>query len=400
MGTLDEVRGKLSVSHIEATEAREELMDIEVRSRNLLPEPVWEVVKLAAANLAKAKIRHVLIGTAALAAQGVNVAADDIDFLCDDKMPPPGDMPGTWESITKKQGYSTVVVAWKINGIMVDCVTEDKSGSDWREPYLNAEPLIIDGVRVAKGEDVIAIKRTANRDKDRKWFSKMFGAAEKREQEVEQWLVQLQQLRSHSELLREQEPASKNTDNSPEQRSPQNLVEPAFPDAAPRAVDSLHGVLQPDSAKQHPEGEGARDGSTIVAVPPEVRGEPAPDVGQSVDLSRPVTHGLGDCPDGDAAGAPPEQEKFPDKPDRPEADHDPEGHCVECVKHEQDRIARLGKPIYASHKHFMAVVNLHQALEKVEGSIRYLKDDMDRLAAANLRFALHKMIDVLVNLSR
>lgn len=111
--------------------------------------------------------RFVLVGTMALQMRGHGVQAQDIDFLCEHA-------PGGFEDGKGSGGSSQREVAtFKWRGVALVRVTVDFIYADRpRRRFLTALPDVILGVPVASEEDVIGLKRHANREKDRKFLAR------------------------------------------------------------------------------------------------------------------------------------------------------------------------------------------------------------------------------------
>lgn len=129
---------------------------------------LWDAIKQSATLLENLNVTYLLIGSAALAAHGVNIEAPDADFLCLEK-------PGTMEQIKGGSGgWHTDVGGWKIDHIFFD---------DGRlDSFFGRASQVIDGVRVATPGTVMDIKRFADRAKDREdfndWASLLAGVAQ------------------------------------------------------------------------------------------------------------------------------------------------------------------------------------------------------------------------------
>lgn len=142
-----------------ARRERHEALSAAVMLAGFSPGPVLEAMRMIERG------RFVLVGTAALRLRGHDVAASDLDFLCEHA-------PGGLEDGTGSGG-STVreVVLPQLRGfvshsrVKVDFIYADRP----RRPFLTRFPDVILGVPVASEEDVIGLKAWANRDKDR-WF--------------------------------------------------------------------------------------------------------------------------------------------------------------------------------------------------------------------------------------
>ena len=127
---------------------------------NRCPPNVWNAVRRDAAILEEQKIRYVLIGTAALAVQGIAVEVPDADFLVD-KLPKVEavDAPET-EGSSRTDCVATVVDGIKIDHIDVKTKKLRKKG------FLETPTIVVDGVNVAAVRTVMAIKKAAGRPKD------------------------------------------------------------------------------------------------------------------------------------------------------------------------------------------------------------------------------------------
>jgi hypothetical protein len=133
---------------------------------NLCPRPLWDAVRLATTTLNAEGINYVLIGSCALAARGLDVPVPDADLLVERD---PDDSPG--DVLPTSEGSGKSRLSTKIDGNKIDYVNLETAA--WLTAFLSHPVLIIDGVRVASVADVIAIKKRANRKKDREQIASL-----------------------------------------------------------------------------------------------------------------------------------------------------------------------------------------------------------------------------------
>lgn len=133
-----------------------------------------ETIRKAYARLEAEGIRAVLVGTAALGLHGCNVDAHDLDFLCERGPTPTFD---EMEEIEKGEGGhldgdgASSGLRTKVDGVAVDYIDASEPRKRKELPprigFLSAFPVVIDGIPVAQIGDVIGLKRSADREKDR-----------------------------------------------------------------------------------------------------------------------------------------------------------------------------------------------------------------------------------------
>lgn len=125
---------------------------------NRCPPNVWNAVKKATALLERERIRYALIGTAALAALGVEVEVPDADLLVESD---PEVLPSELFLVTGGSVEDRLSI--EVDGVKVDYVLADDIGA---EKYLDLDTVGVDGVHVATAAVVMSIKADAGRPKD------------------------------------------------------------------------------------------------------------------------------------------------------------------------------------------------------------------------------------------
>jgi hypothetical protein len=130
----------------------------EERRMNRCPMNVWNAIKKAAALLETQRIRYVLIGTAALAAQGIDVEVPDADLLVEEA---PLDLVSD-DYVGEPSGDATSVLVDGVKVDYIDATDDDIAGAK----YLDELAPMVEGVRVATVAVVMAIKKDASRPKD------------------------------------------------------------------------------------------------------------------------------------------------------------------------------------------------------------------------------------------
>lgn len=102
-------------------------------------------------------IRGTLVGTAALQLRGYRVFAPDLDFLCERKP----------EGIDDSYG-AAIAEPFKLDNVKVDFIGKPDIGQ--RQFFHPERAEVIAGIPVAAVEDIIGLKRWADREKDRQFM--------------------------------------------------------------------------------------------------------------------------------------------------------------------------------------------------------------------------------------
>lgn len=123
---------------------------------------IWTAIHGAWALLKAEGIKAQLVGTAGLVALGYDVPAADVDFLCE-SMPTGGDTLPLDPEYKQEDTSRTL----DIGGVRVNFIMS----GDARAPFLSPEPEIEAGVPVAPLRYILALKRRADRPKDRDFFA-------------------------------------------------------------------------------------------------------------------------------------------------------------------------------------------------------------------------------------
>lgn len=110
-----------------------------------------------------------LVGTFALAIQGINVGWSDVDFLCK-SVPKFENTPERYNLVIPAEDNHYQVGAesreiW-IDHIEINLIYADVT----RIQYWPSNPLIIDGVLVSPAKEMLQLKKAADRAKDRQFF--------------------------------------------------------------------------------------------------------------------------------------------------------------------------------------------------------------------------------------
>jgi hypothetical protein len=124
---------------------------------NRCPPNIWAAIKKATALLDKEGVRYALIGTA------IDVPVPDADLLVehDNLNALPSELFLDSPANPSGDGLSLEVDGTKID--YVDARDKDVRGM----PHLDVPAIVIDGVKVATVRTVMAIKKEADRQKDR-----------------------------------------------------------------------------------------------------------------------------------------------------------------------------------------------------------------------------------------
>lgn len=137
-----------------------------------------ETIRKAAARLNAEGIRYALVGTAALVLHGCKgIDAHDLDFLCErGPTPTPEEEAAACEFDDGDGGHpltgdtASSGLRTEVDGVKVDYIdaSESRKRKDLppRVEFLNPT-RVVQGVWIAEIADVIGLKRSADREKDR-----------------------------------------------------------------------------------------------------------------------------------------------------------------------------------------------------------------------------------------